>query len=62
MAEKQQGNLVEMKNGKTSRNFVAHASQTVRFNAGQHKNKKRGNELKGRHSKHKGVNSQLHDC
>lgn len=61
MVEKQQGNLVEMKNG-NNRNFVAHASQTVRFNAGRHKNKKREEELKGRHAKHKGVNNRLHDC
>lgn len=50
-----------MKNG-NNRNFVAHASQTVRFNAGRHKNKKREEELKGRHAKHKGVNNRLHDC
>lgn len=44
------------------RNFVAHASQTVRYSAGKHKNKKRQNELKGRHAKHKKDNNSLHDC
>lgn len=38
---------------KDFRNFVAHASQTVRHNGGRHKNIKREHELKGRHSKHK---------
>ena len=44
------------------RNFVAHASQTVRFNSGKHKNKKREIELSGRHAKHKKDNKSLHDC
>lgn len=37
------------------RNFVAHSSQTVRFNSGKHKNKKRISVLKGRYAKHKKV-------
>lgn len=47
---------------KKSRNFVSHALQTVHYNSGQHKNKKRLNKLKGRHSKHKKDNKLLHDC
>ena len=44
------------------RNFVAHSSQTVRFNSGKHKNKKRISELKGRYAKHKKGNNYSHDC
>ncbi len=51
-----------MKKEIKTRNFVAHASQTVRYNAGKHKNKKRLSELKGRYSKHKKDNNLLHDC
>ena len=49
-------------NGCVIRNFVAHSSQTVRFNSGKHKNKKRISELKGRHAKHKKGNNYSHDC
>lgn len=47
---------------KKNRNFVSHALQTVHYNSGQHKNKKRLDKLKGRHSKHKKDNKLLHDC
>lgn len=44
------------------RNFVAHATQTVRYNSGRHENMKRKNELQGRHAKHKSNYKQSTDC